>query len=83
MAETDTPKHTLDVEYVRAQFPALKSGFIFADNAGGSQITQSSIGASSVLHPYYRFPPRTLPSVPILSLPLLPYLPPMCALTAI
>ncbi|KAJ7774422.1 pyridoxal phosphate-dependent transferase [Mycena olivaceomarginata] len=43
MAETDTPKHTLDVEYVRAQFPALKSGFIFADNAGGSQITQSSI----------------------------------------
>lgn len=54
MAETDTPKHTLDVEYVRAQFPALKSGFIFADNAGGSQITQSSIGASSVLHPSIR-----------------------------
>ncbi|KAJ7810285.1 pyridoxal phosphate-dependent transferase [Mycena olivaceomarginata] len=64
MAETDTPKHTLDVEYVRAQFPALKSGFIFADNAGGSQITQSSIGASSVLHP----------SIRVLSLPLLSYL---------
>ncbi|KAJ6578653.1 pyridoxal phosphate-dependent transferase [Mycena vulgaris] len=35
--------HVLDVEYARSQFPALKSGFIFADNAGGSQITQSSI----------------------------------------
>ncbi|KAJ7108059.1 pyridoxal phosphate-dependent transferase [Mycena crocata] len=35
--------HTLDVEFARSQFPALKSGFIFADNAGGSQITQSSI----------------------------------------
>ncbi|KAJ6483079.1 pyridoxal phosphate-dependent transferase, partial [Mycena sanguinolenta] len=35
--------HTLDVEYARSQFPALKSGFIFADNAGGSQITQTSI----------------------------------------
>ncbi|KAJ7258105.1 pyridoxal phosphate-dependent transferase [Mycena haematopus] len=35
--------HTLDVEYARAQFPALKSGFIYADNAGGSQITQTSI----------------------------------------
>ncbi|KAJ7447310.1 pyridoxal phosphate-dependent transferase, partial [Mycena galericulata] len=35
--------HILDVEYARSQFPALKSGFIFADNAGGSQITQSAI----------------------------------------
>ncbi|KAJ7735986.1 pyridoxal phosphate-dependent transferase [Mycena metata] len=35
--------HVLDVEYARSQFPALKSGFIFADNAGGSQITQRSI----------------------------------------
>ncbi|KAJ7161164.1 pyridoxal phosphate-dependent transferase [Mycena filopes] len=35
--------HVLDVEYARSQFPALKSGFIFADNAGGSQITQASI----------------------------------------
>jgi len=35
--------HVLDVEYARSQFPALKSGFIFADNAGGSQITQTSI----------------------------------------
>ncbi|KAJ6626088.1 pyridoxal phosphate-dependent transferase [Mycena sp. CBHHK59/15] len=35
--------HVLDIEFVRSQFPALKSGFIFADNAGGSQITQSAI----------------------------------------
>ncbi|KAF8214621.1 pyridoxal phosphate-dependent transferase [Mycena galopus ATCC 62051] len=35
--------HTLDVEYARSQFPALKTGFIYADNAGGSQITQTSI----------------------------------------
>ncbi|KAJ7613768.1 pyridoxal phosphate-dependent transferase [Mycena polygramma] len=35
--------HALDVEFARSHFPALKSGFIFADNAGGSQITQSSI----------------------------------------
>jgi selenocysteine lyase/cysteine desulfurase len=35
--------HVLDVAHARSKFPALKSGFIFADNAGGSQITQSSI----------------------------------------
>lgn len=35
--------HVLDVAYARSHFPALKSGYIFADNAGGSQITQSSI----------------------------------------
>lgn len=28
---------SLDIAQVHAQFPALKSGFIFADNAGGSQ----------------------------------------------
>ena len=27
----------LDVEKARSQFPALKDGYIFADNAGGSQ----------------------------------------------
>lgn len=27
----------LDLEFVRAQFPALASGFVFLDNAGGSQ----------------------------------------------
>jgi len=30
--------HPLDVDYVRSQFPALKSDFIYADNAGGSQV---------------------------------------------
>jgi selenocysteine lyase/cysteine desulfurase len=30
-------------EKVRSHFPALKSGFIFGDNAGGSQILQESI----------------------------------------
>jgi selenocysteine lyase/cysteine desulfurase len=28
----------LDIEYVRSQFPSLASGYIFADNAGGSQV---------------------------------------------
>lgn len=28
---------TLDITQVRSQFPALASGFIFADSAGGSQ----------------------------------------------
>lgn len=28
---------TFDVQQARSHFPALKSGFIFADNAGGSQ----------------------------------------------
>lgn len=28
----------MDINFVRAQFPALKSNFIFMDNAGGSQI---------------------------------------------
>ncbi|TDL13191.1 PLP-dependent transferase, partial [Rickenella mellea] len=28
---------TLDVEKARSQFPSLKNGYIFADNAGGSQ----------------------------------------------
>ncbi|KAF7288846.1 Aminotran-5 domain-containing protein [Mycena chlorophos] len=41
--------HTLDVAFARSQFPALSSSsssrpsFIFADNAGGSQVTQSAI----------------------------------------
>ncbi len=30
----------LDIEFVRKQFPALKSGFTFFDNAGGSQIAK-------------------------------------------
>ncbi|KIJ23685.1 hypothetical protein M422DRAFT_275687 [Sphaerobolus stellatus SS14] len=28
---------TLDIQYARSQFPSLESGYIFADNAGGSQ----------------------------------------------
>ncbi len=28
----------MDIEYVRKQFPALQSNFIFMDNAGGSQV---------------------------------------------
>ena len=34
---------TLDLQNVRSQFPALASGFLYADNAGGSQVLQSSI----------------------------------------
>jgi selenocysteine lyase/cysteine desulfurase len=29
---------TTDISFIREQFPALKSGYIFMDNAGGSQI---------------------------------------------
>lgn len=33
----------MDIKYVREQFPGLKSGFIFMDNAGGSQILGSAV----------------------------------------
>jgi selenocysteine lyase/cysteine desulfurase len=33
----------LDINQVRACFPALGSGYIYADNAGGSQTTQAVI----------------------------------------
>jgi hypothetical protein len=29
---------TLDIQAVRARFPALGSGYTYADNAGGSQV---------------------------------------------
>ncbi|KAG6917876.1 hypothetical protein DXG01_000646 [Tephrocybe rancida] len=32
-----------DIAKARANFPALNSGYIFADNAGGSQVTQSVV----------------------------------------
>lgn len=34
---------SLDIEHVRSQFPSLVSGYIFADNAGGSQVTNGVI----------------------------------------
>ena len=34
---------TLDVGQARSHFPALNSGFIFADNAGGSQATKGVV----------------------------------------
>ncbi|KLO20452.1 PLP-dependent transferase [Schizopora paradoxa] len=34
---------TLDIAKARSNFPALKDGFIFADNAGGSQCLQSVV----------------------------------------
>jgi selenocysteine lyase/cysteine desulfurase len=33
----------LDVQKARAQFPSLKGGFLFGDNAGGSQVAQGVI----------------------------------------
>lgn len=33
----------LNIDQVRSQFPSLSSGYIFADNAGGSQVTQDVI----------------------------------------
>ena len=33
----------LDMEYVRAQFPGLQSGWVFFDNAGGSQILKGAV----------------------------------------
>jgi selenocysteine lyase/cysteine desulfurase len=32
-----------DIEQVRAQFPSLRSGYIYGDNAGGSQVAQPVI----------------------------------------
>lgn len=34
---------SLDVSKARANFPALQSGFIFADNAGGSQAVRGVV----------------------------------------
>ncbi|KAG1724355.1 pyridoxal phosphate-dependent transferase [Suillus lakei] len=34
---------TLDIDEVRASFPSLESGYIYADNAGGSQTAQGVI----------------------------------------
>ena len=34
---------SLNIEKVRSQFPSLSSGYIFADNAGGSQVIQDVI----------------------------------------
>ncbi len=36
-----TTPHPLDLDRVRANFPALASGFAFFDNAGGSQVLRS------------------------------------------
>lgn len=33
----------LDLNFVRSQFPALQDGFVFMDNAGGSQVPQQVI----------------------------------------
>ncbi len=33
----------MDIKYTREQFPGLESGFIFMDNAGGSQILGSAV----------------------------------------
>lgn len=41
------PSPTLDLSAVRASFPALASGYIFADNAGGSQCLASVAHAIS------------------------------------
>jgi cysteine desulfurase family protein (TIGR01976 family) len=38
---TDTP--TLDLDFVRSQFPGLARGWTFFDNAGGSQILKGAI----------------------------------------
>jgi selenocysteine lyase/cysteine desulfurase len=37
--------HALDVEAVRAQFPALQSDQVYLDNAGGSQILGAAVDA--------------------------------------
>lgn len=38
---------TLDVEHARKSFPALASGYIFADNAGGSQCLGTAVAKIS------------------------------------
>jgi selenocysteine lyase/cysteine desulfurase len=34
---------TLDVQFVRSQFPILDSGYVYADNAGGSQVLRREL----------------------------------------
>ncbi|KII83699.1 hypothetical protein PLICRDRAFT_58168 [Plicaturopsis crispa FD-325 SS-3] len=43
MAASTPANDALDIAKIRAQFPALASGFIFGDNAGGSQILGDAI----------------------------------------
>lgn len=38
---------SLDIDLVRSSFPALKSGYIFADNAGGSQCLGDAVSRIS------------------------------------
>ncbi|WP_417805165.1 cysteine desulfurase-like protein [Thalassospira lucentensis] len=37
------PNKSLDMDFVRSQFPALSNGWTFFDNAGGSQILKSAV----------------------------------------
>lgn len=37
----------LDIDHVRTQFPSLASGYVFGDNAGGSQVTGDVIARIS------------------------------------
>jgi cysteine desulfurase family protein (TIGR01976 family) len=37
----------LDIDFVRAQFPALSNGFAYLDNAGGSQVPQQVVNRIS------------------------------------
>ena len=36
-------ENRLDLDFVRANFPALNQGFAFFDNAGGSQTLQAVV----------------------------------------
>lgn len=36
-------EHSLDVDFVRAQFPPLKDGWVFVENAGGTYVPQQVI----------------------------------------
>ncbi|KAF8577063.1 PLP-dependent transferase [Ramaria rubella] len=38
--------YTLDVQFARSQFPILESGYVFGDNAGGSQALKSVADAT-------------------------------------
>jgi selenocysteine lyase/cysteine desulfurase len=38
---------SLDIDHVQSQFPALASGYIFADNAGGTQVCNDVINRIS------------------------------------
>ncbi|NNF36533.1 MAG: aminotransferase class V-fold PLP-dependent enzyme, partial [Saprospiraceae bacterium] len=53
MTSSTSKMKTLDLDYVRAQFPALSDDYVLMDNAGGSQACQQFINRLSEYYNKY------------------------------